>query len=109
MVAAQRERSIRMVRPKATPTIQVDNDRVVVTEWRFTPGAETTWHRHSYDYVVVPLTTGKLLLDDGKTERTAELTAGQSYYRPVGIEHNVINANPYEFVFVEIEFKTPQA
>ena len=39
----------------------------------------------------------------------AELTAGKSYYRPVGIEHNVINANDYEFVFVEIEFKAPQA
>ena len=31
--------------------------------WRFAPGAETTWHRHSYDYVVVPLTTGKLQID----------------------------------------------
>jgi len=98
-----------MSRPAAKPTIQVDNDRVLVTEWRFAPGAETTWHRHNYDYVVVPLTTGKLRLEDGKTERIAELTAGQSYYRPVGVEHNVINANEYEFVFVEIEFKTPQA
>jgi beta-alanine degradation protein BauB len=97
-----------MSRPKAKPTVQVDNDRVLVTEWRFAPGAETTWHRHGYDYVVVPLTTGKLQLDDGKTERIAELTAGKSYYRPVGVEHNVINANEYEFAFVEIEFKTPQ-
>ena len=97
-----------MSRPPAKPTVQVDNERVLVTEWRFAPGAETTWHRHSYDYVVVPLTTGKLQIDDGKTQRFAELTAGQSYYRPVGIEHNVINANEYEFTFVEIEFKTPQ-
>ena len=37
------------------------------------------------------------------------MTAGQSYYRPVGIEHNVINANEYEFAFIEIEFKAPQA
>ena len=106
---APEESVSRMSRPAAKPTIQVDNDPVLVTEWRFAPGAETTWHRHSYDYVVVPLTTGKLRLEDGKTERIAELTAGQSYYRPVGVEHNVINANEYEFVFVEIEFKTPQA
>jgi quercetin dioxygenase-like cupin family protein len=98
-----------MSRPAAKSTVQVDNDRVLVTEWRFAPGAETTWHRHRYDYVVVPLTTGKLQLEDGKIERIAELTAGQSYYRPVGVEHNVINANDYEFVFVEIEFKAPQA
>jgi mannose-6-phosphate isomerase-like protein (cupin superfamily) len=33
------------------------------------------------------------------------LTAGQSYARPAGIAHNVINANDYEFSFVEIELK----
>jgi quercetin dioxygenase-like cupin family protein len=98
-----------MSRIPAKGTVQVDNERVIVTEWRFAPGAETTWHRHGYDYVVVPLSTGKLLIDDGKTERYAELTAGKSYYRPVGVEHNVINANDHEFAFIEIEFKTPQA
>ncbi len=94
-------------RPKAIPTVQVNNDRVLVTEWRFPVAGETTWHRHSYDYVVVPMKTGRLQLDDGKETRIAELTAGKSYYRPVGVEHNVINANDYEFVFVEIEFKAP--
>jgi quercetin dioxygenase-like cupin family protein len=96
-----------MTEPKtAVPTVQVDNDRVRVTEWRFAPGAATGWHRHGYDYVVVPMTTGRLTLDDGKETRTAELVAGRSYYRPVGVEHNVINANAFEFVFVEVEFKT---
>ena len=28
-------------RPQAVPTTQIDNDRVIVTEWRFAPGAET--------------------------------------------------------------------
>ena len=92
-------------RPKAVGTVQVDNERVKVTEWRFAPGAETTWHRHEYDYVVVPMKTGRLLLDDGKEHKYAQLTEGKSYYRPVGVEHNVINANEGEFVFVEIEFK----
>ena len=96
-------------RPKAQPTVQVDNDRVVVTEWRFPIGAETGWHRHGYDYVVVPMTTGRLLLDDGKEQRSAELAAGRSYYRPIGVEHNVVNGSDHEFVFVEIEFKTPAA
>ena len=35
----------------------------------------------------------------------AELTAGRSYYRALGVEHDVINANEFEFVFVEVEFK----
>jgi quercetin dioxygenase-like cupin family protein len=94
-------------RPPAVPTVQVDNDRVRVTEWRFAAGAATGWHRHGYDYVVVPMTTGRLQLEDGKETRFAELNAGQSYYRPVGVEHDVINANAFEFVFVEVEFKTP--
>ena len=61
-------------RRPATPTVQVDNERVKVTEWRFAPGAETGWHRHAYDYVVVPLTTGKLQLNDGKQDTFADLT-----------------------------------
>lgn len=40
--------------PQAIPTVQVDNDRVRVTEWRFAPGAETGEHIHEMDYVVVP-------------------------------------------------------
>ena len=47
-------------RKPAKPTIQLENDRVIVTEWRFAPGAETTLHQHDYDYVVVSQTTGKL-------------------------------------------------
>lgn len=96
-------------RPQATPTVQVDNERVIVTEWRFPVGGETGWHRHGFDYVVVPMTTGHLVIDDGKETRTAELVAGRSYYRPVGVEHNVMNGCDHEFVFVEIEFKTPVA
>ena len=94
-------------RPAAKATVQIDNERVKVTEWRFAPGAATGWHRHAYDYVVVPMVTGRLQLEVGKETHFAELTAGRSYYRPLGVEHDVINANDYEFVFVEVEFKAP--
>ena len=90
-------------RPQAVPTRQVENDRVVVTEWRFAPGAHTGWHRHNWDYVVVPLTTGRLTLDTGDALSHADLVAGQSYARSAGVEHDVINDNPFEFAFVEIE------
>jgi len=53
------------------------------------------------------MTTGRLQLEDGKEQHFAELTAGRSYYRPMGVEHDVINANAFEFVFVEVEFKAP--
>ena len=90
-------------RPKAVPTVQVKNDRVIITEWRFPPGGETGWHRHGYDYVVVPQSSGKLLLETADGDIEAELTTGQAYYRGEGVEHNVVNANEFEFVFVETE------
>jgi quercetin dioxygenase-like cupin family protein len=93
-------------RPSATPTVQVDNERVRVTEWRFAPGAATGWHRHEHDYVVVPMTTGRLLLEEpGGASRHAALRAGVSYAKKAGVEHDVINDNPFPFVFVEVEIK----
>lgn len=93
-------------RPGAIGTVQIDDDRVRVTEWRFAPGAATGWHRHGYDYVVVPLTTGRLMLEElGNVTRYSDLLAGQSYVRSAGVEHDVVNVNDYEFVFIEIEMK----
>ncbi len=94
-------------RPQAIPTVQIDNARVKVTEWRFAPGAETGWHRHAHDYVVVPLRDGRLLLETTAGNVTADLRAGQSYTRNEGVEHNVVNANDFEYVFVEIELQEP--
>ena len=90
---------------KATAHLQLDNDRVIITEWRFAPGAETGHHVHAHDYVVVPLTTGILRLEEPEGVRDAPLQAGVSYARPKGVAHNVINANAFEFRFVEIELK----
>jgi quercetin dioxygenase-like cupin family protein len=90
---------------QASASVQIDNERVLVTEWRFAPGAETGWHRHQHDYVVVPLTTGRLLLKSKEGDSISELTAGKSYTRRAGVEHNVINASEGEFVFIEIEMK----
>lgn len=91
---------------EAVPTVQVDNDQFRVTEWRFAPGAETGWHRHEMDYVVVPMTTGQLKIELPDNEiMISDLKAGISYAREIGVEHNVINANDFEFVFVEVETK----
>ena len=92
-------------RPKATSRLLQETPRALVTEWRFAPGAETGWHRHAHDYVVVVLTAGKLMQETAKGEIVTELAAGQSYAREVGVEHNVVNPNAHEFVFVEVELK----
>jgi beta-alanine degradation protein BauB len=94
-----------MTRPQAVPTVQIDNQRVIVTEWRFAPGAETGWHLHAHDYVVVPQTDGELLLETPEGELKAPLVAGKSYTRQVGVEHNVINNTDHEVVFIEIELR----
>ena len=90
----------------AKSTLQHDNSRTRVTLWEFSPGAATGWHYHKMDYVIVPLTTGKLkLLEPGGEENRAALTTGASYFRKAGVEHDVINANDYDFSFLEVEFK----
>lgn len=88
---------------KATAHVQLENARVKVTEWRFAPGAETGHHVHAHDYVVVPLTSGLLRLEEGTSRRDAQLTSGVSYARAQGVAHNVINPNDFEFRFLEIE------
>jgi quercetin dioxygenase-like cupin family protein len=91
-------------RPQAVATLKIDEPHVRVYEYRFAPGAETGWHRHAHDYVVVPLLDGTLRLEEpGGTSRTAELRAHQPYTRLAGVEHNVISANDYEFAFLEVE------
>ena len=91
---------------EATSIVFTDNERVRVAEWRFAPGAATGWHRHEFDYVVVPMLDGKLrIVTEGGAETIAELEKGVPYFRNAGVEHDVINANDYEFSFVEVEMK----
>ena len=80
---------------------------VRVTEWRFAPGAATGYHRHEYPYVVVPMTTGRLAVTGRRRACDATSSPGEAYSRPAGVEHDVKNANAFEFVFVEIEIKGP--
>lgn len=90
---------------RAVATVQIDNESVRVTEWRFVPGAATGHHRHAYPYVVVPLSTGRLAMTGAEGSTTADLVTGRPYFRPAGAEHDVVNINPFEFAFIEIELK----
>jgi len=92
-------------RPKARSTLLQETERVIVTEWRLAPGAETGPHRHEHDYVVVCLTAGRLLAETATGNIETPLQFGQSYTRPRGVEHNIVNPGAEEFAFVEIELK----
>ena len=89
----------------AVPTSGDDNDRVRITRWDFAPGAATGWHEHGLPYCIVMVTDGTLAVDDGKTVSRVSLTAGQSYTRPAGIRHDVMNGSDHPIAFVEIELK----
>lgn len=95
-------------RVPATPTKQLENDDVIVTEWRFPPHSETGHHTHGYDYVVVPTVPGTLTVEDVSGEVFQNpLTLGGTYARGAGVSHNVANDTDAEIVFVEIELKKP--
>jgi mannose-6-phosphate isomerase-like protein (cupin superfamily) len=96
-------------RPAGVRAVQIDNERVRVSHWSFSPEAATGWHRHEFDYVIVPLMDGALRMDDGRDRSTVRLAAGECYFRSEGVEHDVVNASGREFSFVEIELKKPSA
>ena len=91
----------------ATPTVQQDDATVRITRWDFDPGAVTGWHEHGWPYFVVMLMAGVLRLHDGSTVTDVALAQGQSYMRPAGIKHDVMNGSPHPIAFVEIEVKQP--
>ena len=59
-----------MKREKAISTIQLDNELVRITKFSFPPGTETGMHKHLFDYIITPITDGKLTLIDKNGNKT---------------------------------------
>ena len=93
----------------AVPTLQMDDETVRITRWDFTPGAVTGWHEHGWPYFVVMLKAGTLRIHNGQDVSDVALAEGQSYMRPAGIRHDVMNGSDHPIAFVEIEVKRPEA
>ena len=83
----------------------IENDRVIVTEYRFSRGHNTGWHLHAHDYVIVPLLDGRLKLITTEGESFADMKKGVPYFRNAGVEHDVVNATDGEYAFIEVELK----
>lgn len=90
----------------AVAELQHENRDVRVTLWRFAPGTETGWHVHEFDYVVVPVQGGSLTVETTAGRAAYPIHTAQSYARPKGTEHNIVNETASEIAFVEIELKT---
>ena len=92
----------------------VDTERVLIFEdektritfWRFPPGGETGWHRHTHDYVTIQQSGGKLRLEDreGNT-KIVDYTDGKAAAYSAPIEHNAKNVGDVEVRVTEIEYK----
>lgn len=89
----------------AKATTLIDNERVIVTEYRFQPGENTGWHRHGHDYVVVPMMDGRLKIATKDGDTFVDMKKGAAYFRNEGVEHDVISASEGEYVFIEVELK----
>lgn len=89
----------------AKATVLIENERVIVTEYRFGRDDNTGWHRHGHDYIVVPMMDGKLKIVGKDGESFAEMKTGAAYFRREGVEHDVVNATDGEYAFIEIELK----
>ena len=95
-----------MKRQAAVATGLIDDDKTRVTRFDFAPGAETGWHRHAMDYVIIALSDCQMRLEEpGGAARTVEVAMGAAYTRAEGVEHNVINAGDAPMAFVEVELK----
>ena len=90
---------------QATAHVQIDEPHVRVTQWTFEPGTSTGAHVHEHDYVVVPVIPGTLTMVDADGDHVAEMKLGQSYSRPKGVSHDVVNRSDAVVSFVEIEMK----
>lgn len=92
------------MRPTCTATKSIDTPRVRATRFDFAAGAETGWHVHGADYVIVAVTDCDMLIEEpGGATRRVMVPAGTSYARAAGVEHNVVNAGSLAMTFVEVE------
>ncbi len=80
---------------------QIENGRTRVTRHRLVPGSHTGLHPHRYDYVVVPVTSGRMRI---VALSFADMLRAVAYFRLAGVEHDVFNDRGQEMVFVEVEF-----
>ena len=94
------------MRVEARAVQLIDDSRVRVTRFEFEPGAETGWHVHGFDYIITAITDCQMLLEEPSGEsRPVFVSAGESYRRDKGVQHNVINDGNAPMSFVEVELK----
>lgn len=74
------------MRQPRTATVLVDDTFFHFTHFDFGPGAETGWHLHGHDNVIVAVTDCPMLLEEqGGGERRVLVPVGTAFWRAEGV------------------------
>jgi quercetin dioxygenase-like cupin family protein len=92
---------------QADRQVLYEDDKTRITYWRFDPGAETGWHRHTHDYVTIQQSGGQLRLEnrDGSI-KIVDYENGRAAKYEAPVEHNATNTSDVEVRVTEIEYKS---
>ena len=101
------DRDARQETAEAERVVMFEDEKTRITFWRFPPGTETGWHRHTHDYVTIQQSGGQLQLEnrDG-TVKVIDYEDGRAAAYSAPIEHNATNTSDVEVRVTEIEYKT---
>jgi quercetin dioxygenase-like cupin family protein len=85
-----------------------ENEHVRVWDMRVGPRGTKPWHHHTLPYVIVPITGGKVEIEnvEGKIYHGEE-AGGEAIWRDAGEKHELRNLTdaPYQNILVEIKQK----
>ena len=106
MSVALEDREGRQETAEAERVVMFEDEKTRITYWRFPPGSETGWHRHTHDYVTIQQSGGQLQLEnrDG-TVKVIDYKDGRAAGYSAPIEHNASNISDEEVRVTEIEYK----
>jgi len=101
------DRDARKETAEAERVVMFEDEKTRITFWRFPPGTQTGWHRHTHDYVTIQQSGGQLQLEnrDG-TIKVIDYEDGRAAAYSAPIEHNATNISDVEVRVTEIEYKT---
>ena len=107
MSVALEDREARKETAEAERVVMFEDEKTRITQWRFPPGTETGWHRHTYDYVTIQQSSGQLRLENRDGNVTViDYKDGHTAGYSAPIEHNAKNISDEEVRVTEIEYKT---
>jgi len=91
--------------PGITRTPVLDNEEARVARVGFAPGAAEPVHSHPVDLVVVPLTPGRLEIQQGSDKTVRAYTPGEAIFLPREVAHAVANADTRAVTLMSVTVK----